>query len=485
MLGDADLQILGNQLDAVARADQQHHECLQKLLDQSRDLVESYRLLKSDYEEEKEAREKYKKLARGQERNPFALVLVDGDGYLFKEHLIRAGSDGGVDAARLLGDSVKELLRSKLGNDADQCRVMARAYANILGLSKSMARAGITGYEARSLSSFTSSFTGSQELFDYVDAGDRKEGAGFKIREIFRLFADNNQCKHIFFAGCHDVGYLSMLMPYRGRADRITLIKGASFQVEYESLDLPVRMMPSVFMSVPVGDGKATTRPPSTTSNSTKICKHFVKGSCKFGNECRNLHPVPNKKNSKAGDESPLKLPSTPAFSQASSTQLRRLQASDFATLLPAMITQQEKKLIPVNKDGERIDTYCPYPPEKSWIYYHRTFKKHKLCNKYHLGGVCRDIDCQYGHTEAESPALEVMKYILRQTPCRRGGHCRSLKCYTGHICQKENCKGCRFPRHAHTLELQVTDWVAPLDEDEVTTSDDFSDSLLIFDEDC
>lgn len=85
-----------------------------------------------------------------------------------------------------MGDSVKELLRSKLGNDADQCRVMARAYANILGLSKSMARAGITGYEARSLSSFTSSFTGSQELFDYVDAGDRKEGAGFKIRGILR-----------------------------------------------------------------------------------------------------------------------------------------------------------------------------------------------------------------------------------------------------------------------------------------------------------
>lgn len=152
------------------------------------------------------------------------------------------------------------------------------------------------------------------------------------------------------------------------------------------------------------------------------------------------------------------------------------------------MITQQGKKLIPVNKDGERIDTYCPYPPEKSWIYYHRTFKKYKLCNKYHLGGVCRDTDCQYDHTEAESPVLEVMKYILRQTPCRRGGRCRSLKCYTGHICQKENCKGCRFPRHAHTLELQVTDWVVPLDEngneDEVTTNDDFSDSLIIFDED-
>jgi hypothetical protein len=45
-------------------------------------LLEAYRRLRSDFEEEREARERYKKLARGQEKNPFVLVLVDLDGYI-------------------------------------------------------------------------------------------------------------------------------------------------------------------------------------------------------------------------------------------------------------------------------------------------------------------------------------------------------------------------------------------------------------------
>lgn len=44
-------------------------------------MIEDYRRLKSDYEEVREAREKYKKLAKDQDKNPFVLMLVDGDGY--------------------------------------------------------------------------------------------------------------------------------------------------------------------------------------------------------------------------------------------------------------------------------------------------------------------------------------------------------------------------------------------------------------------
>lgn len=63
---------------------------LTTVLDQYRELLDHYRRLKSDYEEEKESREKYKRLARGQERNPFVLVLVDGDGYIVSTAQCRA-----------------------------------------------------------------------------------------------------------------------------------------------------------------------------------------------------------------------------------------------------------------------------------------------------------------------------------------------------------------------------------------------------------
>jgi hypothetical protein len=59
---------------------------------------------------------------------------------------------------------------------------MVRIYSNLLALSKTLGRAGMAGLEARSLSTFTSNFTRSQDLFDFVDAGDKKEGADFKIR---------------------------------------------------------------------------------------------------------------------------------------------------------------------------------------------------------------------------------------------------------------------------------------------------------------
>lgn len=89
MLRNHDIQGLASQLRSVGRETQQHHENLGSLLQNFQSLLEKYNMLKSDYEGEKEAREKYKKMARGQERNPFVLVLVDGDGYLVSIIVLR------------------------------------------------------------------------------------------------------------------------------------------------------------------------------------------------------------------------------------------------------------------------------------------------------------------------------------------------------------------------------------------------------------
>lgn len=61
---------------------------------------------------------------------------------------------------------------------------MVRIYANLQGLSKASARLGLCGGEARALAPFTAGFTRAQELFDFVDAGDKKEAADFKIRGL-------------------------------------------------------------------------------------------------------------------------------------------------------------------------------------------------------------------------------------------------------------------------------------------------------------
>ncbi|KAE8355673.1 hypothetical protein BDV28DRAFT_162611 [Aspergillus coremiiformis] len=450
MLGDAEIQALDNNLGTVLRDNQRHHENLQNLLEQFHLLLDNYSRLKSDYEEEKDAREKYKKLARGQ----------------FKDHLIKAGADGGITAARLLSDSIKGLLNDQLGSQADQCRIMVRIYSNILGLSKNLARAGLLGNEARSFSPFAASFTRSQDLFDYIDAGDKKEGADYKIREMFRLFADNNQCKHIFFAGCHDAGYLSLLTPYRGKTDRITLIKSASFHPEYEKLDLLVRELPAVFTSTspsPMGGNIAATA-------TRPVCKHFQKGICRFGKDCTKLHVMPNQQLSKLLDDTPNQPPSF---------AIKVRDQEYYARFLPRA-NPKSQEFIAINKDGERIDTYCPMPPPEEWEMYYRRAKRHKLCNKYQLGGECGNFNCEFDHSPIESACLNVMMYIMRQHLCSKGVGCRSIKCYLGHMCQKDGCKGtkpCKFSRQAHILSLQVTQWGMPIDhEEESPVSEGFSD---------
>jgi hypothetical protein len=82
MLNDTDIDLAARQLDKLKLDGENHYKAQAEVLEKYAALMEDYRRLKSDYEEERDAREKYKQLARGQERNPFVLVLVDGDGYV-------------------------------------------------------------------------------------------------------------------------------------------------------------------------------------------------------------------------------------------------------------------------------------------------------------------------------------------------------------------------------------------------------------------
>ncbi|KAL3448156.1 hypothetical protein BJX65DRAFT_295352 [Aspergillus insuetus] len=474
MLGDSELQALNSSLKTVADDNQRHHQELHRLLDQFHFLLESYNRLKSDYEEEKEGRERYKKLARAQERNPFILVLVDGDGYLFKDYLIKAGAEGGVKAARLLNDSIRGLAHERLGIEADQCRIMVRIYSNILGLSKTMARAGLVGHEARSLSTFASSFTRAQDLFDYVDAGDKKEGADYKIREMFRLFADNNQCKHIFFAGCHDTGYLSMITPYRGKTDRITLVKAASFHPEFERLDLPVRELPSVFMSTQ-STGNRAPSPTVSIPTAPKLCTYYQKGTCRYGSSCKKIHISPGQQLSKTPDHS-TRLSISPQDKNHTTPR----ESEFYSKNLPYM-NVKSLDFIPVNKDGERIDTYVPPPSPEVWEGYVQRSKVRKLCNNYHLGGSCGNDICEFDHSPVDSDSLNVMKYILRQHVCSKGTKCRALNCYVGHHCQKGGCRGskpCRFGWRGHTLDLTVSQWETPVERSTSADSSVTPDSV-------
>jgi len=497
MLGDNELAETSAQLYNLRLANTKHQETLGEVLEKYGALIESYKRLKSDYEEERESRERYKQLARGQERNPFVLVLVDGDGYIFDDDLVSNGAEGGQRAAHLLNESIMASLRARR---LEHCRVMVRVYTNLVGLSKTLSKIKLCGAEKRSLAAFAANFTRSNELFDFVDAGELKENADSKIRALFRQFVDNTQCRHIYFAGCHDVGYINELIPHRNNREKITLIKNYATHPEFTKLGMRLEDFPGIFRTTPVDFASAPTQAykapptPSKTSAitstpepaSAKPCFFYQKGACKYGDHCTNSHVKSTYTNGgyiPQDHSSPIKAANWRAndtenkFASTSDNEFMRSSAPtsqpqtssadvDFASVLPSAKSIPEG-YVAVNAKGERLDVYMPPVQAEDRARFAQRVAKQKLCNKFYLAGDDHDPStCGFDHSPIDDILRNYLRSIAASTPCTRTSACRNLNCLNGHICQKPDCKYrggktyCRLPGPIHYVQLGVKECV-------------------------
>ena len=159
--------------------------------------------------------------------------------------------------------------------------------------------------------------------------------------------------------------------------------------------------------------------------------------------------------------------------------------------------------MIPVNAAGQRLDIHLSPPSHIQWYRYTTRFKIKKLCNAFHLKGLCSDITCEYDHSVIDRSLQEVLRYASKNRPCNhnKNGACRRLDCDRGHVCQKPACsdareraKGCLIPKSLHNINHNVHKWVLPTngqkDEagDEVELSVDeeqgYSTAQFSYDED-
>ncbi|RYP31910.1 hypothetical protein DL766_004195 [Monosporascus sp. MC13-8B] len=485
MLSDQEIEHNAKQL-----ADYKRSDTLPDILERYANLIEDYKRLKSDYEEEREGRERYKQMARGQERNPFVLVLVDGDGYVFDDELVRDGTEGGSRAAKRLNDTVKHSLRRK---GLEGCEIMVRAYANLVGLSKALYKVGLCGAEKRSLAPFTAGFNRSYGLNDFVDAGELKENADFKLRAMLRLYAENAQCKHIYFAACHDVGYVSELIPYRGNRDRFTLISTPSlrFHDEFAKLGMNVEELPGVFRTAPLdsvykpgvswGPSKplgAALSPAATTSPASdgqKICQFYQIGKCKYGKGCKNQHIDTRQFSFQTGRAAKPENDPSNSFSRVVdqlSASTRENSNSDLShmrnefSLLPRN-DEIPKGYVAINQTEHRLDVYIPPPSSEVMARFKLRSENRKLCNNKHLAGSCENEGCEYDHNPVPDDLKPALELLSRSMPCPKRGACRNANCIYGHVCQRADCKHrggkvfCRFPYLTH-FESLALDSVVP-----------------------
>lgn len=114
-----------------------------------------------------------------QDRDPFIIILLDGDGMIFHDEFLRNGEQGGKDAANQLWAALTQYVARNLPNVSSP-KIITRIYANVKGLANACHQAGIIDNPAV-MNDFVRGFNESRLLFDFVDVGSGKDRADDKI----------------------------------------------------------------------------------------------------------------------------------------------------------------------------------------------------------------------------------------------------------------------------------------------------------------
>jgi hypothetical protein len=108
------------------------------------------------------------------------MVLIDGDGMIFNNELLRLGEEGGRKAATQVKANISRFLRTEKEGCPSEFKVVARVYANVRGLSETLVRAGILS-SSLIFEEFVRGFTRGDALCDFIDVGAGKDRADLKI----------------------------------------------------------------------------------------------------------------------------------------------------------------------------------------------------------------------------------------------------------------------------------------------------------------
>ena len=115
-----------------------------------------------------------------QNREPFIVVLLDGNGIIFKDDLLQLGEEGGRKAATELSFAVEDYVTNKFPSIISP-KILTKMYVNMKSLCDACVRGGITT-DPSILDEFARGFNGSSPLFDLIDVGLGQNAAHDKIK---------------------------------------------------------------------------------------------------------------------------------------------------------------------------------------------------------------------------------------------------------------------------------------------------------------
>ncbi|KAK1598924.1 C-x8-C-x5-C-x3-H type zinc finger protein [Colletotrichum navitas] len=462
-----DLSQYVQQLENFRRNDYSRDQMIQELLVRHGRLQALYREKCDDYSNEVESRRMWQtkannlgqevsSLKKANESNPFVFVIIDGDGAVFQEALLKKGADGGAEAGYLLWTEIKNYVTEAYPEAASEdWSIIVQVVLNVDGLAKKLHSSGIVPNTTteRTLSEFGRGFGRAQPLFSFVDVGSGKESADHKIREMLRVMVRVTQCKHIFFGPCHDNGYLPVLEPYKldqKVARKLTLIETTPAEEGFKQLNFPRVSFKSVFMSEKLPErvqrpAIASMPPPAIVLKAaTVVSPTRPAAGVAHTNSTNNGVPL------RPAADSPSRITSPPSNDSQTTAQwtavTRAPTAPKTIDISPAKKALARKYYL-LNKDSQRIDEPLPkIDPAAEKRFKDRMSREGNFCNNYHLLNNCKNTECYYVHGEKLSAGeLLVLKQKSRGIPCSMGSECDDINCTLGH-----HCKWFRDCNHAY-----------------------------------
>ncbi|KAF2091568.1 hypothetical protein K490DRAFT_61004 [Saccharata proteae CBS 121410] len=450
---------LDARIQAFRRSDQERDSLLQDIVRQFEQLKVAHSEKCTDFENEVHARRRWqqqtqvleyevKAIRQRAESSSFILAIIDGDGAIFHDALLKAGSEGGSDAAHKLHTEIRKHVE-ELHDGPKPWSIVVHIYANLEGLGRKLTQVGIIKSPLE-LHTFARAFSLNQPLFNFIDVGSGKERADHKVKEHFRLFVSNFQCKHIVFGGCHDNGYLPNLDSYKHdkeTAARITLLETTPIQLGFKALNFTTVQFSSVFRTDPLPE-KATPppmAPPVQAPVQVPIQPPAAPVVASPVTSNRSMTPVTT-------------TPSATAGAQSSWASVGKAGAVE-KTISIAPKKPLQRPHVLLNAYDQRIDPPLPKVERGALERFHATIKKQKYCNEYHLRGQCSlGSTCPYAHgAKLNQTDKLALQHKARNIPCSFLHDCRDVTCYYGHNCPYEDCtryENCFFA-NTHGVDKQ------------------------------
>ncbi|GAP92877.2 putative c-x8-c-x5-c-x3-h zinc finger protein [Rosellinia necatrix] len=342
-------------------------------------------------------------------RNPYVLLLIDGDGLIFHQHFIRQGAEGGRRASTELHQAVATdpLIR------ADGAEIFVKIIANVGSLNRALRRDGTLSAE-NELEDFIAGFN-QAKFFDFVDVGASKVRAITKLKENALFHIKNNSCKQIIMGISHDPVYGPILDEIvRGDAskrERTKVLEGYPTIHSIASIGADIIRFQEIFRSDKLTDKRT-------------VSSHSIQSVQSGSSISTSTSGLPNLSyatiTQKASPPPQITLP-IPLAPKTTNSSLR--------------VVKQPPK--PAWNPGPRgLDAPIPLNPLAL-----ETIKKrkdnNKLCNNHFLRGPCaKGDDCCFVHEYSPNKdEKNAIAFLARLNPCTNGQDCDVNNCIYGHHC--------------------------------------------------